>query len=96
MRNLGAEGPDPKRSRLRAAVARVGDGLARLPPQVAMEPPQSELFGAWAALVAELALGHEPELRACPVCNRVGMLAATQCGYCFATLTPPTESSARH
>jgi hypothetical protein len=57
-----------------------------------MEAPQSELFAAWAALVDELALGPEPELRVCPACNRVVMLAATQCGYCFGVLTPQSAT----
>jgi hypothetical protein len=43
---------------------------------------------AWSGLVAALALGPEPPTRACPICARPGMLAATRCGYCWHKLTP--------
>lgn len=49
---------------------------------------QSSLNGkllqeSFARLVALLALGPEPQTRLCPNCGRVGMKAATICGYCW-------------
>lgn len=49
------------------------------------------MAAAWAELVAQLALGPEPEVRECPVCKHVGMRAATRCGHCWTKLTPPTH-----
>jgi hypothetical protein len=43
---------------------------------------------AWSGLVAALALGPEPQMRLCPVCEEAGMRAATRCGYCWRKLTP--------
>jgi len=42
----------------------------------------------WRQMVAALALGPEPAVRACPRCNKIGMLEATRCGYCWITLAP--------
>jgi hypothetical protein len=52
-----------------------------------------ELALAWAGLVDLLALGPAPEIRDCPTCHHVGMLAATRCGYCWAELAPPASPS---
>ena len=74
--------PDAKRSRLRAAVATIERELAQLPPAEALRASVAEL-------VQQLALGPEPEYRQCPVCQQVGMRAATMCGRCWNKLTPP-------
>jgi len=50
--------------------------------------PTDELRSSWAKLVDLLALGPAPEVRECPVCQRVGMRDATLCGYCWTVLLP--------
>ena len=47
------------------------------------------LTGAIDGLGDHLALGPEPETRACPVCGKLGRRNATVCGYCWAK-TPPS------
>ena len=44
------------------------------------------LLESWAKLVALLALGPAPEMRACAVCGRGGLRAATRCGFCWTAL----------
>ena len=44
---------------------------------------------SWASLVQALALGPEPELRECPRCGKMGMRAATRCGFCWGVLDAP-------
>ena len=46
------------------------------------------LTGPWAELVAQLALGPEPEVRECPSCEAIGMREATKCGFCWTKLAP--------
>jgi hypothetical protein len=46
------------------------------------------LLASWADLVAFLALGPRPELRACPHCGNAGMRDATTCGVCWRKLEP--------
>jgi hypothetical protein len=70
--------------------------IARLPMQVARidgDSSPNDLSATFADLVAQLALGAEPELRECPVCKHLGMRAATRCGYCWTTLVPPAARS---
>jgi hypothetical protein len=67
------EALDREMSRLRA---RAGEG------------DDTALLSSWAALVEFLALGPAPELRSCPFCGSVGMLAATRCGACWRKLVP--------
>jgi hypothetical protein len=84
-------GPDPQRSRLRAAVATIDAAISRLPREPTNEQglrPPTELDRAWAILVGQLALGPEPELRECHACHRMVMREATACGFCFAALPP--------
>lgn len=86
-------GPDAARSRLRATVATLEREISRLPKRVADNDSNSapnRLLVSFNDLVAQLALGAEPEVRQCPVCKHIGMRAATLCGYCWTTLTPPT------
>ena len=89
--------PDAERSRLRALVATIEHELAALSQKggSAQMPPANELLlSSWAALVAQLALGPEPEVRQCPVCKNFGMKAATRCGFCWAKLTPEKDAHA--
>lgn len=55
--------------------------------------PQEALFASFADLVKQLALGPEPEVRECPHCKGIGMLAATRCGTCWAKLSPPAPAT---
>ena len=87
--------PDAKRSRLRATIAAIEHELARLPPEVTNDnraTPADALRASVADLVAQLALGPEPEYRQCPVCRHVGMRVATVCGHCWTKLTLPTAA----
>jgi hypothetical protein len=84
--------PDAAQSRLRATIAMIERELARLPRPVAGEATGASptcLLASFADLVEQLALGPEPEVRPCPVCKRIGMRAATVCGYCWTKLVPP-------
>jgi hypothetical protein len=73
--------PESSRTKLRTMLATIERQLAAL--------PAGPLSLSFAALKKELDLGPEPQLRACPVCGQHGMAAATLCGSCWATLTPP-------
>ena len=88
-------GPDAARSRLRATVATIEREIARLPPSLTDgdgRSPSSGLRASFADLVQQLELGPEPDVRPCPVCERVTMRAATRCGYCWTRLRPPSTS----
>jgi hypothetical protein len=94
MNSQTASQPDAARSQLRAMVASVEGELARFSGPVTAEfgkSPPDGLRAAWDKLVAQLALGPEPEVRECPVCHHVGMRAATVCGYCWTTLEAPAR-----
>ncbi|ACG71622.1 hypothetical protein AnaeK_0380 [Anaeromyxobacter sp. K] len=77
---------------LRPIVEAVDRGLSRLHARGGAPGDDAALFSAWAELVAFLALGPAPELRACPFCGSVGMRAATRCGACWSKLGPPPPS----
>jgi hypothetical protein len=51
---------------------------------------------SWRALVDALALGPDPEYRACPYCGATGMRAATRCGTCWKVLVPPPTTAVGH
>lgn len=62
--------------------------------QAAVEQMNASVLGgttalqaAWSQVVSALELGPARAMRACPHCGRLGMLEATLCGYCWATLT---------
>jgi hypothetical protein len=66
--------------------------ISGLPRQATGEDgksPPSGLLASFSDLVEQLALGPEPEVRRCPVCQHIGMREATVCGYCWTKLTPP-------
>jgi hypothetical protein len=89
-------GPDPARSRLRAAVASVSSAFTKMPAisgDSSASPEARELHKSWAALVDLLALGPEPPLRECPSCGKSGMRNATVCSHCWAKLTPPAHEA---
>jgi hypothetical protein len=83
--------PDSRRSRLRATIAGIEHQLARLPGDVTKDNGAMLADGLRASvddLVGQLALGPEPAVRQCPVCNHIGMSVATLCGHCWTRLTP--------
>jgi hypothetical protein len=97
MNNPQFTGPDAVRSRLRAAMSMLERAIASLPkptgePGGATTP--SALVAAFDDLAKQLALGPDPELRACPSCKQFGMRAATRCGNCWTRLTPPERDAA--
>ena len=81
------EGPDAARARLRTVVANIDRELLRLPRKTTGAEEADGLFDSWSALVKQLALGPAPDLRRCPVCNNLGMRAATLCGHCWSKLS---------
>ena len=90
MNKVQFQGPDPRRSRLRAMVASMEEAISVLPVEFDSrhEARRSALTAAWKDLVDELALGPEPEVRECPACHRICMRDATACGHCFRLLPP--------
>ena len=84
-------GPDLKSTSLREAIATITREFERLPSPPEGDPAErarNDAKAALADLVSLLALGPEPELRACPECLHIGMRDATRCGYCWAKLPP--------
>jgi hypothetical protein len=71
------ETPDPRLTRLRSLVASVERKLD------GSETNPGALRVAWDDLVKALALGPEPELRACPSCARAIIREASRCRYCW-------------
>ncbi len=94
MNSPRSSGPDAARSRLRATVATIEREISRLPRSLTDGDggPPNGLRASFADLVEQLGLGPEPEVRKCPVCERIPMRSATRCGYCWTRLTPPPSS----
>jgi hypothetical protein len=91
-------GPDAARSRLRTTVATIEREIARLKKDGASGDDKSPLDGLiapWGELVAQLALGPEPEVRECPSCSGIGIREATLCGFCWTKLEPPPRDGAK-
>ena len=72
--------PEGRKSRLRAIVAELELTMNDTIP--------APLRDAWRRLVVAMDLGPEPAVRACPHCGKLGMAAATLCGFCWKQ-TPP-------
>lgn len=68
--------------------------VERVLRQVEPSTVRDELRASWGQLVGALALDRLSELRACPICEHVGMRAATRCSYCWTKLVPPPSESA--
>lgn len=81
-------GPDPNTSRLRATVAALGREIEAIGGHTRVSGQPSALVAHYDKLVRHLALGPEPEVRACPRCGTFGMRAATVCGQCWMALPP--------
>jgi hypothetical protein len=81
---------DAEASLLRLLSGDVERAMATLfgPEPAEARLPAGALRASWAKLVAALALGPAPELRACPTCHRNCRRAATLCGNCWAKLPP--------
>lgn len=89
-------GPDAARSKMRRTVAAIDREIARLAKEGASDGKDAldGLTGPWAELVAQMALGPEPEVRECPSCKGIGIRAATLCGFCWTKLEPPPKADA--
>lgn len=85
-------GPDAARSRMRTTVAIIDREIARLTKE-GTATDASGLAGPWGDLVAQLALGPEPEVRECPSCKAIGVREATKCGFCWTKLWPPAAKA---
>ena len=72
---------DEAATKLRAVVAVIDR-------EIVQESATPALRAAWAELVDVLALGPAPQTRECPRCHRIGMRAATRCGFCWQPLAP--------
>ncbi len=91
MEPLRSDLPDPTRSMLRMAVAKVTGDLSSLSQRSTPEELKvniGRVMDSWNELVNLLALGPEPEYRECPVCKHIAMRKATLCVYCFSKLEP--------
>ncbi len=81
------DGIDPIRTRLRVLVAQVENALGKL--RTEETDSKRDLEQAWVSLVEALALGHEPEVRSCPFCQRAILHRAVRCRYCMKSSTVP-------
>jgi hypothetical protein len=94
--DLEKEFPHRTKGELRAVVARIEREMARSTESPAeIDCSTSEFHASWGKLVALLALGPAPVVRECPACRRIGMSAATRCGYCWTRLWSPPEVSTK-
>lgn len=73
--------PEATATKLRAIVAAIDQEIVRVPPTPVLQ-------AAWGELVDALALGPAPQTRECPACHRIGMRAASRCGFCWIALEP--------
>ena len=80
-----ADPAEAARSRCRTLVALIDSELAELQDRSATDGSRdlAKLMGAWTDLVAQLALGAEPQLRRCPHCRRSILAIAVRCRYCM-------------
>ncbi|MFO0579711.1 MAG: hypothetical protein U1A78_37530 [Polyangia bacterium] len=84
-------------SQLRQAVTDIEQRLELLSLSDQTAPARAslaELRTSFSTLVRLLALGPEPEVRACPACGHTVMRAAKLCGYCWTPLLPVAEADA--
>jgi hypothetical protein len=82
-----------KSRQLLAAVKDEIAGLKCLDPVTTVTIDLAPLEMAFSKLSSHLALGPEPETRACPACGGLGMRSATICRYCWAKTPPPERKS---
>lgn len=77
------------------AVAAMRELVAVIDRDLANPASADATRAAWTKLVEVLALGPAPEHRTCPVCQRVGMRAASRCMYCWTSLAalPPVDAA---
>jgi hypothetical protein len=81
---------------LRFAVSAVERQVSLLAAQLTTAEDAStveSLMAKWAELVDRLALGPQPEVRSCPACGRLGMSAASLCGFCWSPLSPAARAA---
>jgi hypothetical protein len=86
------EAPGATSTQIRSTLATMARDIGQL-SSASLEggAAQQRLLDSLARLEKVLALGPEPELRECPTCHRLGMRAATLCGYCWTSLEPPAR-----
>ncbi|MEZ4403540.1 MAG: hypothetical protein R3B06_26185 [Kofleriaceae bacterium] len=60
--------------------------IASVEREMAATPPSAEVRTAFTALVDQMALGDEPEMRPCPACQAPCRVAASRCGFCWKDL----------
>ncbi len=70
-------------TKLRLAVATVERSLSDLSVRDEHSHELEELRRSWRAFLDLLALGPEPERRACPFCNGPIRFLATRCVHCW-------------
>lgn len=96
MSNLQLELPGSDQAMLRAVVNAIDQQISSLPSHATVDAYRtaaSALATSWAELGKLLALGEAAPLRECPRCKRLGMHAASRCGYCWVDLSPlPPQS----
>jgi hypothetical protein len=80
-------GPYGEQTRVRSLIAIIDRDISELPKKAAAD----DLAMSWAALVALLAVGPEPDVRRCPYCDHLVMRTATRCRDCWRKLTPPDK-----
>lgn len=88
--------PHAVRGQIRPLIATIDRGMSQSSTMTERQGDQltDEVRSSWAGLVELLAVGPAPEVRECPVCQRVGMRDAERCGYCWTTLSPlPVSAS---
>jgi len=94
---LSDELPGSDRAGVRTTVSSITAQMTDLAQRDSVEGCRlvaTDLAAAWAQLVKLLALGPAPEYRECPHCKKLGMRAATRCGFCWAMLIPPVAALA--
>jgi hypothetical protein len=84
-----ARRPDDRRSHLRDRLRDLDGAIASM-RQVPTPASVDAVADAARELGVTLDLGAEPPLVACPICRRLGMVGATRCGFCWASLKPAT------
>lgn len=86
-------GPDPMRARLRTSMATLDRQIRRAQDDGLDAALVVRLRESFEDVSSQLALGPEPETRACPTCGCIGMRSATVCGNCWTRLGALGEAS---
>lgn len=93
----GSSNESVVRTQLRQSLTSIEQELQSLSLQEGTEASRksvAEIRSSWSTLVRLLALGPEPEVRACPGCQHTIMREAKICGYCWMKLEPLAATDA--